>query len=71
MKFYLIPSHIKPGKDEKAVFKTFVVDLTVAVDVGFSDHLVNLLVSQLLAQVGHHVSELGGRDKTVAVLKKN
>ena len=47
---------------------TFVVDLTVAVDVGFSDHLVDLLVSELLAEVGHHVPQLGCRDETVAIL---
>lgn len=47
---------------------TFVVDLAVAVDVGLANHLVDLLVRQLLAQVGHHVAQLGGRNEAVAVL---
>eukprot|EP00968_Pinguiococcus_pyrenoidosus_P014577 scaffold1313_cov250-Pinguiococcus_pyrenoidosus.AAC.13 len=46
----------------------FVVDLAVAVDVGFPDHLVHLLVRELLAQVGHDVAQLGGADEAVAVL---
>ena len=48
---------------------TFIVDLTVSVNVCLPDHLVHLLVGQLLAQVGHHVTQLGRRDETVAVLK--
>lgn len=47
---------------------TFVVDLTVAVDVSFPDHLVDLLVGELFAEVSHHVPQFGGRDETVAVL---
>lgn len=50
------------------VYLTFVVDLTVAINVGLADHLVDLLVRQLLAQVRHDVAQLGGRDETVAVL---
>ena len=46
----------------------FVVDLTVAVDVSLADHLVDLLVGQLLAEVGHHVTKLGRGDEPVAVL---
>lgn len=47
---------------------TLVIDLSVAVDVGFTDHLVDLLVGELLAEVGHDVAQLGGRYETVAVL---
>lgn len=50
--------------------KFFVVDLAVAVDVSFADHLVDFLVGQLLAQVRHHVSKLGGGDVAVSVLVK-
>ena len=32
------------------------------------DHLVNLLVCELLAEVGHNVAQLSGRDEAVAVL---
>ena len=48
---------------------TFVVNLSVSVNVGFSDHLVDFLVGQLLAQVGHHVTQFGGGNETVPVLK--
>ena len=50
-------------------FLTFVVNLSVSVNVGFSDHLVDFLVGQLLAQVGHHVTQFGGGNETVPVLK--
>jgi len=46
----------------------FVVDLTVAVNVGLPDHFIDLLVCELLAEVGHDVPQLGGRDEPVAVL---
>mmetsp|Transcript_54403 Transcript_54403/g.161653 ORF Transcript_54403/g.161653 Transcript_54403/m.161653 type:complete len:210 (+) Transcript_54403:166-795(+) len=45
-----------------------VVDLAVTVNVRLADHLVDLLVSQLLAEVGHDVAELSRRDEAVAVL---
>ena len=48
--------------------RTFVVDLAVAVDVGLADHLVHLLVRQLLAQVRHDVSQLRSADEAVTVL---
>ena len=44
-----------------------VVDVTVAIDVSLADHLVDLLVRELLTQVGHDVTQLGGGDETVAV----
>lgn len=47
---------------------TLVVDLTVAVNVGFADHFVHLLVGELLAQVCHDVPQLGCTDVAVAVL---
>merc|ERR1711924_258558 len=45
-----------------------VVDLAVTVNVRLADHLVDLLVGQLLAEVGHDVAELRRRDEAVAVL---
>ena len=45
-----------------------VVDLAIAVDVSLADHLVDLLVGELLAEVGHDVTELGGGDEAIAVL---
>jgi len=44
-----------------------VVDLTVAINVRFPDHLVYLLVGQLLAQIGHNVSQLCGGDEAISV----
>merc|ERR1711907_614795 len=44
-----------------------VVDLPVAIDVRLADHLVDLLVRQLLAEVRHHVAQLGGADEAVAI----
>eukprot|EP01084_Bolivina_argentea_P181929 314162_1 len=48
-----------------------VVDLAVTVDVGLADHLVDLLVGELLAEVRHDVAELSSGDETVAVLVEN
>ena len=47
---------------------TLVIDLSVAVDVGLADHLVDLLVGELLAEVGHDVAQLGRGYEPVAVL---
>ena len=47
---------------------TFIVDLAVSINISLSNHLVHLLISQLLPQVGHHVTQLGGADEAVAVL---
>ena len=49
---------------------TFVIDLTIAVDISLADHLVDLFIGQLLAEVGHHVTKFGGRNEPVAVLEK-
>eukprot|EP00968_Pinguiococcus_pyrenoidosus_P015250 scaffold1398_cov259-Pinguiococcus_pyrenoidosus.AAC.7 len=46
----------------------FVVDLAVAVDVCLADHLVDFLVCELLAEVGHDVAELRRGDEAVAIL---
>lgn len=47
---------------------TIVVDHAVAVDVRFLNHIFDFLLGQLLAQVGHHATELGRRDHAVVVL---
>jgi hypothetical protein len=41
--------------------------VAVAVDVSLADHLIHLLIGQLLAEVGHHVPQLSRRDQSVAV----
>merc|ERR1719389_794181 len=45
-----------------------VVNLAVTIDVSLTDHLVNLLIGELLAKVGHDVTKLSSGDETVAVL---
>ena len=45
-----------------------VVDVAVAVRVGLADHLADLLVAQLLPEVGHDVPELRRGDEPVLVL---
>jgi len=45
--------------------------LAVAINVRFPDHLVDLLVGELLAEISHNVSQLSSRDETVAVLVEN
>lgn len=47
---------------------TFVVHLPVAVDIRLPDHLVDLLVGKLFAEICHDVPELGRRYEAVAVL---
>ena len=47
---------------------TFIIDLAVPVNVGLPDHLVHLLIGQLLTQVRHDMAQLCGADVPVAVL---
>lgn len=56
------------NKSSSAEPLTFVVDLAVPINVCFSDHFVHFLVSQLLSQVCHHVTQLGGTNVAVAIL---
>mmetsp|Transcript_5947 Transcript_5947/g.11629 ORF Transcript_5947/g.11629 Transcript_5947/m.11629 type:complete len:244 (-) Transcript_5947:7-738(-) len=48
-----------------------IVDLSVAVNVSLAQHLIDLLVSQLLTEVRHDMAKLSSRDETVAVLIEN
>ena len=52
---------------QRAKSGLLVVDLPVAIDVRLADHLVDLLVRELLAEVRHHVAQLGGADEAVAI----
>lgn len=47
---------------------TFIVDLSVSVDVCFPDHLVHFLVRELFSEVGHDVAQLCGANVAIAVL---
>jgi len=48
-------------------YEFFIVDVTVSVNISLSDHLINLLVSQLFSEVGHHVSQLSSWNQAVSV----
>jgi hypothetical protein len=50
------------------VVLTFVVNLTIAVQVGLFDHIVDLLLRQPLPQAGHHVAQFVRRYQAVVVL---
>merc|ERR1711953_1188510 len=55
--------------EQAAVFdELLVVDLAIAVDVRLAEHLIDLLIGELLTKVGHDVAQLSGRDEAVAVL---
>lgn len=43
------------------------VNATIAILVGLADHLVDLVISELLADRRHDVTELGGGDEAVVV----
>merc|ERR1712151_1411207 len=45
--------------------KLLVVDLAVTINIGLTDHLVDLLICEFLSKVRHHMAQLGGRDKPV------
>merc|ERR1712057_40607 len=45
-----------------------VVELAITINISLTDHLVDLLVGGLLAEVGHDVTELSSGDEAVAVL---
>ena len=47
------------------LYELLVVDLSVSVDVGLADHLVDLVVGELLAEVCNRVAQLRRRDEAV------
>lgn len=49
---------------------TFIVDLPISVNISFPDHFVHFFIRQLLAEVRHHVAQLGGADVAVPVLEE-
>ncbi|RNA30885.1 hypothetical protein BpHYR1_035773 [Brachionus plicatilis] len=50
---------------------TFVVNLTVSVDISLTDHFIHFFISELFAQIGHDVTQLGGRNEAVAIFVKD
>ena len=51
--------------------KLFVVHFSIAINVRFSNHLVDFFVRQLLAQVRHDVSQFRRADRPVSVFIKH
>ena len=47
------------------------VNAAIAVLVGLADHLVDLVVSKLLADGGHDVAQLSGGNETVVITVEN
>ena len=54
-----------------SIGRTVKVNLAVTVDVRLSEHVVHLLLRELLAQVGHHVPQFRPRDEPVTVRVKH
>merc|ERR1740117_1575216 len=51
--------------------KLLVINLTITVNICLTDHLVDLLIRELLPKVGHHVPQLRSADETISVTVKN
>merc|ERR1712118_522897 len=51
--------------------KLLVIDLTIAIYVGLTNHLIDFLISELLTEVGHHMPQLCGTDESVAMTVEN
>lgn len=55
------------SSDHHHSYKINIVDDPSPVRVGLPDHLINLIIGELLTQVGHDVSEFRGGDGAVAL----
>jgi hypothetical protein len=49
----------------------FVVDLTISINVRFTDHLINFFVSELLSEVCHDMTKFSSGDESVSILVEN
>merc|ERR1740125_24322 len=47
--------------------KLLVIDLAITIDVGFPNHFIDLLVCELLAQICHDMTQLGGTDEAISI----
>lgn len=47
-----------PSLGEHHLNKLLIVDLAISIAVSLPNHLVHLLLRELLAQVGHHMAQL-------------
>ncbi|KAL8172218.1 hypothetical protein V2J09_024022 [Rumex salicifolius] len=49
--------------------KLIIIDLAITIHISLPDHLINFLICELLAQVGHHMTEFSSRDESILTLK--
>lgn len=45
--------------------------MSVSIDICLTDHLIHLLIGQLLSEVGHHMAQLSGGDESVSISIEN
>merc|ERR1719445_840429 len=62
-----VPAHAFSSLGHHHLDELLVIDLAIPVDVCLADHLIDLLICELLPEIGHHVPELGRTDEAVAV----
>merc|ERR1719265_692796 len=48
-----------------------VIDLPISVNVSLPDHFIDLLVSQLLTKICHHMPQLRSTDESIAIAVEN
>ena len=53
------------------LYKLLVVDLTIPINISFTDHFIYFFVCKLLSKICHDVTELSSRDKSITVLVEN
>merc|ERR1719510_2486784 len=68
---FSIPTHVFGSLGHHHLDELLVVDLAIPVDVCLADHLIHLLICELLPEIGHHVAELGRTDEAVAIAIKD
>merc|ERR1712107_207103 len=56
-----------PSLSHHHLDELLIVDLAIAIHVRLPDHLIDLLISKLLAKIRHDVTQLGGTDKSIAI----
>lgn len=67
--FYKKKSPKKPPSLIENYIPTFIVDLSIPINVCFSDHFIHLFISQLLTKVCHHMAQLSSTDVAIPILK--
>lgn len=67
--FYKKKKPKKPPSLIENYIPTFIVDLSIPINVCFSDHFIHLFISQLLTKVCHHMAQLSSTDVAIPILK--